>query len=84
MGWPDRYSPVVSFSMCIRSVAEYSGMSGSWIVASSPPEAGAMPNKSSWPSTFCRRVLPMASSTVSYTAMSWDRLSPSCRRRRCG
>ena len=35
MGWPERYSPVVSFSICIRSVAEYSGMSGRWILAAS-------------------------------------------------
>ena len=75
MGCPDRYSPVVSFSMCIRSVAVNSGMSGITTV-STVLLAALMPKKSIWPSTFRRRTLPMPSSTFSYTASSCDRRAP--------
>jgi len=68
---------VTSFSCRMSSSGAYSGMSGRiistlrrWVA----PED--MPKKSSCPSTFCRRLAPMESRSLSWTAISWLRLAP--------
>ncbi len=59
--------------MNIRSAAVNSGMSGRGVSAGGASSPAAIPNRSSWPSTFLRRDSAMLSSTFSKTWISWER-----------
>ena len=52
-------------------------MLGRWMLAAGFFSEGlTMPKKSIWPSTFCRRLAAMESSSLSLTAASWLRKAP--------
>ena len=68
MGWPERYNPVVAFSMVINSSGVYSGISGKGISFTEfdfSSLSAVMEKKSIWPSTLSRCWAATESITVS-------------------